>query len=502
MVILVWGISFKRDQQSNNRDMMKKITNMLRQYPIVRCSVHVLSFLLLINIVGGLQLSALAQDRPTFLRYQGIIDQVSGELPDAIDCSFYLKNSNDDQLWSERHDTVYVIERHFTVALGRETPLTQDLFFTPVSLHVECDVDADGDYDIRVTELIGETPRAALALSAQGPIKADYLEVNGNPVINELGQWVGPPLANLPNPEEADQVANKAYVDSRITSTSLQITTLQESLTAQITEAQDAQEIQLTGLQGQITTETDRVRADTSEEITDVQTQLSTQITQQITESEARDLSARQDIDPTYPKTFTYRSRLFETFDVNSETYLFGDQASLFGGVAPSAWSSGATADQVDLDQVGAFLIDEGQAGANALLSMSKFEQISDQQGIFFIAHFQVENTAEVVKSWTLDFEYSCYESRVNGPQSSSLALNGESAWSSLNLTCSSLSQSTQVTLDLPPQEISDVVMVIAGSTPSSGATNPGVPYRRVMFAFTSECLSLPEGLRYRKVWY
>ena len=54
-------------------------------------------------------MSALAQDRPTFLRYQGIIDQVSGELPDAIDCSFYLKNSNDDQLWSERHDTVYAL---------------------------------------------------------------------------------------------------------------------------------------------------------------------------------------------------------------------------------------------------------------------------------------------------------------------------------------------------------------------------------------------------------
>ena len=464
-------------------------------------------------IVCVMSLSAAAQDQPIYMRYQGTIDQVSGDLPNVIDCSFTLSDSNGERQWAEQHDA-YVIERHFTVALGTETPLTANLFSIPLSLQVRCDIDEDGAPDIEVTEVVGETPRAAVALSAKGPINADYLEINNLAVIDSSGQWIGPTLSNLSAPEENHHLTNKLYVDMRISSLRLENTTLQGNIstltmtTTTLGEQLNAQQATLDTLSAEQT----GFRQDLNEledEITgleSVREDFSAELAQGILESEERSAVTYRALDPSYPRHFTYRSRLFETYDVASGTYLFDDQAALFGGVTPQAWSSGATADQVELDLLSGFLINNGQGGANALISSSQFTHTSDQQGAFLIIHFQVENTDEVAKAWPLNFEYSCYEGRPGGPQRSSLALNGVLEWSSVDSNCTALTHSAQVTLQLPPQETSDIVMVIAGSAPASPAIDPGTPapvqHRRVMFAFTGECLTLPEGLRYRKAWH
>ena len=444
----------------------------------------------------GISMSVSAQDRSLYLRYQGMIDQVSGDLPNVIECLFTIKDSNDTQLWRERHESVYLIERNFTVALGATEPLTQDLFVNQVSLQVRCDIDADGSDDIEVSELIGETPRSFVALSTLGPVNANYVEINGVQVIDTSGQWVGPPLSNLPNPVESDQVANKAYVDTRFAELSLQVTTLQEASMSQVN--------QLSVIRQETAAAIITSQEVTTDQIEDLQADVDAQIEQEIEASDDRNLSARRVIDPSYPQAFTYRSRLFETYNESQGTPLFGDQSSLFGGVTPSAWSSGATADQVDLNRLGGFLTHEGHGDTNALMSMSHFTQTSTQQGVFFIAHFQVENMTDAIVFWPLQFEYSCFESRSEGAQRSSLALNGASVWSTFGQTCTQLSHSAQVTLELPPHTISDVVAVIAGSAPISRMTESGwnILHRRVMFAFTGECLTLPEGLRYRKMWH
>ena len=419
-------------------------------------------------------------DESVYLRYQGVLDEFSGDLPDTIECLFDLQTADDPSIWDERHNNVYIIERHFTVALGADDPITSTLFTEPLSLRVRCDIDRDGNYDVDVTEEVGLSPRAAVALSTQGPVKADYVEVNGQQVINQGGQWVG----SVPDPTMRDHAANKSYVDEQINNSS-QVTTL---LSEQVSTLQNT-------LSGDINT----LRRDTTEQINSLRTELSTQIS----DAEAR---VSQALDSSFPQVFSYRSRLFETYNEVSSTYFFADNSDLFGGVPPSSWSTGATANQVDLTRLNGFLIDEAQGGTNALLSMTPFTQTSDQQGTFMITHFQVDNTTDSDISWPLSFSYSCYEGRQNAPQRSSLALNGELIWSTLNSSCNTHSQSTQVNLNIPAQaEISDIVLVVAGSTPFERAVEPDsttpVQHRRVIFAFTNECLRLPEGLRYRRTW-
>ena len=58
------------------------------------------------------------------------------------------------------------------------------------------------------------------------------------------------------------------------------------------------------------------------------------------------------------------------------------------------------------------------------------------------------------------------------------------------------ISNTALVTFEFPPNQVSDIVFVIAASVPNS------LGKRRLFFAFgNQELATLPEGLSFRKTW-
>lgn len=219
-------------------------------------------------------------------------------------------------------------------------------------------------------------------------------------------------------------------------------------------------------------------------------------VDQQISTLREETNTAIQAIHPSYPQRFTYRARTFETYDVGNLTYYFNDQASLFGGVPPSAWSTlGATAGQINPALLDALLSEEGQGGLDAFISQKSFTQAQSQEGLFIVLHTQVENTTEADIDWTIQFEFTCNEQGFSGPQRSSFALNGIDVWSTQGDLCGSSSQTKSLDLSLPAETLSDLVFVISASDLDTSAV------RRLLFAFTGGSLLLPDGLQYRKTW-
>ena len=78
-----------------------------------------------------------AQDSPSperlYLRYQGALDGVSGELPDTISCEMRLLDRDGAPVWEEEHESVPVFERHFSIGLGVTEALYSTLFTDPLS---------------------------------------------------------------------------------------------------------------------------------------------------------------------------------------------------------------------------------------------------------------------------------------------------------------------------------------------------------------------------------
>ncbi len=193
-----------------------------------------------------------------------------------------------------------------------------------------------------------------------------------------------------------------------------------------------------------------------------------------------------------YPARFTYRFKLLNTFDEGNQRFLFGDDPTFFGGVTPSAWSnSHATADQVNLESLDRVLTQSGQGGANALIINESFSHNSDQEAHLLLMHFQVENTQNVEVSWPLQFMYSSYD--IAG-QRSSIALNGGLVWNNGVDVNSAPDLTGTVTLNLPPTQVSDVIIAISASTATLGV-------RHLLFAFNNDSLTLPDGVRYMTNW-
>jgi hypothetical protein len=90
----------------------------------------------------------------------------------------------------------------------------------------------------------------------------------------------------------------------------------------------------------------------------------------------------------------------------------------------------------------------------------------------------------------------SCGNLQGNGYQPSSIALNGENIFTSEAQDCNNLTITVNTSLDLPANQVSDLIFVVAASTPNLNNL------RRVMLAFINNRLgNLPQGLIYRKLW-
>ena len=205
----------------------------------------------------------------------------------------------------------------------------------------------------------------------------------------------------------------------------------------------------------------------------------------------------QQASNPSFPDGMAYRFRTFEVYDVSSLTYLFQNHPEFFAGQSSASWGSGIVrAAQLELNALDDFLHQDHQARQNAVVVNKVYTQENEAQGFFTIFHTQVENSTNDTVTWNVNPHFSCNNSNNGIHQVTSVALNGVENFVSTDLSCTEISNTVLVTFEFPPNQVSDIVFVIAASIPNS------LGKRRLFFAFGDQELgNLPEGLSYRKTW-
>ena len=153
------------------------------------------------------------------LRYQGLIE---GELPQniAFTCQFTMTDSTGIDFFSERV-AVTLNGNMFSATLGENSILQADNFKGEVELTVGCDTDGDDVFDnITTVEKVGQTPRAAVAMSVEGPVSARQLVLNDTALFDDQGQWQGP--STIPTREGIPVINNQGdWVGGSITTSTV-----------------------------------------------------------------------------------------------------------------------------------------------------------------------------------------------------------------------------------------------------------------------------------------
>jgi hypothetical protein len=190
------------------------------------------------------------------------------------------------------------------------------------------------------------------------------------------------------------------------------------------------------------------------------------------------------------PQLASYRFAVFNTYD-DASGWMANNDASLFGGITPSAWTDGgAIASQLSADKevLRTLLNRKGYAGANALVHAETFSYYSSTNGKVVVALFRVRNTTAAAITWTPVIRVTAYGS---WGEQASVALNGASAWTSAGGTYLPSSSPVSVPLAIPASRTSTAIFVSTGSP-------PGSPYSRsTLLAFVANSLALPAGLQF-----
>lgn len=190
------------------------------------------------------------------------------------------------------------------------------------------------------------------------------------------------------------------------------------------------------------------------------------------------------------PQVATYRYAVFNTYD-EASGWMAGNDATLFGGIAPSAWTDGgAIASQLSADKevLRTLFTRKGYAGTNALVHAETFTWASSTNGKVVTALFRIRNVTAAPITWTPVVRLSAYGA---WGEWASIALNGVSAWTSGGGTYYPSSAPTSVALAIPAGRTSTAIFVSTGSPPVSSWT------RSTILAFTNNSLALPAGLQF-----
>jgi len=136
-------------------------------------------------------MSSLAQaEVPLLLSQQGRLlnssdEPVTGTV--AMVFSLYTAGTGGTANWTETH-TVTLDSGYFVVTLGDTTALTKALFNgNPLYLGIKVGTDAE----MTPREELVSVPYAVVASDVTGDIHPTSISVNGSPIVNSTGQWVG-----------------------------------------------------------------------------------------------------------------------------------------------------------------------------------------------------------------------------------------------------------------------------------------------------------------------
>ena len=150
-----------------------------------------ISALMLAGGVSAIAASAVA-DVPQTITNQGRLvgaddTPIEGELP--VTFAIYDAADAKEPIWSEQH-TVTFDEGYFSVSLGSITPFGDGVFEGSLRYFGM----AVGDEpELLPRAPVQSVPYALLARDVNGDIHPTSVTVNGTEVINENGEWVGPP---------------------------------------------------------------------------------------------------------------------------------------------------------------------------------------------------------------------------------------------------------------------------------------------------------------------
>ena len=190
------------------------------------------------------------------------------------------------------------------------------------------------------------------------------------------------------------------------------------------------------------------------------------------------------------PQTASYRFAVFNTYD-QASGWMAGNDASLFGGIAPSAWTDGgAIASQLSPDKavLRTLFNRKGFAGANALIHAESFVYVSSTDGKVVAALFRIRNATAAPVTWTPVIRVTAYGA---WGEWASVAINGASAWTSAGGNYFPSTGPVSVPLVIPANRTSTAIFVSTGALPGSSLT------RSTILAFVSNSLALPAGLQF-----
>jgi hypothetical protein len=198
---------------------------------------------------------------------------------------------------------------------------------------------------------------------------------------------------------------------------------------------------------------------------------------------------------PVIPQVATYRYAVFDTYDQGSG-WMAGNDPSLFGGIAPSAWTDGsavASSMSSSKEVLRTLFNKKGYAGANALVVSESTHQASSTNGRVAVVLFRIRNTTAADIVWTPAFRATSYSA---WGELASVAFNGAAAWSSASVGGSLVPASGpySVALTVPAGRVSSAIFV---STTGPAYGMGSFLVRSLFLAFVNNSLALPAGLQF-----
>ncbi len=182
----------------------------------------------------------------------------------------------------------------------------------------------------------------------------------------------------------------------------------------------------------------------------------------------------------------TFRWAVADLYDLNSG-WMSGNDAALYGGVAPSAWAVGAgLASQMsaDKDVLRAFFTRRASARTNALVASDTFFYQSSAQARIAAALFRIRNTTAAAVEWKPQVRLTAYP----GGSYASVALNGTLVWSSGGNYYFPGGSPLGFSLMIPEGRTSTAIFV-------SNSAAPAGNMRSTVLAFVNNALAMPAGL-------
>ena len=183
-----------------------------------------------------------------------------------------------------------------------------------------------------------------------------------------------------------------------------------------------------------------------------------------------------------------YRWAVFDTYN-QAQGWIMGNDASLFGGVAPNVWTDGnglASQMSADKEVLRTLFTNKGYGGKNAVVISRVHYQCSSTNGRVAVALFRITNSTGAAIDWPVSFHYASWVDQ----QHASAAVNGSLAFDS---GAASGEGSTTLSLSIPGDQTSTVIFVSTGAQPH----DTPVGARALVLAFYNDCLQLPAGLSY-----